>query len=164
MVRTGLPASIIKKYGVTKKAWRIYRQKHPKTNKRRRSSNPKVKRVARRRRYTRRQYVRRSRRRAKKTIPILPIISLAPPAANFITWVKEPLMAGNFEGAAYNAAYTLLKDFVGYDLNEQRFTGGNLIQTYGAIAAGYIGHRLANMFGVNRIFKNLPRPLNKLRL
>jgi len=30
--------------------------------------------------------------------------------------------------------------------------------------AGAIGHKIANMIGVNRVFARLPSPLNKLRL
>jgi hypothetical protein len=75
---------------------------------------------------------------------------------NLANWVKDPLMQGNIQGAAYNGAYSLLKDFTGYDLNEQRWTGGNMLQTYGSLLAGYLGHRLATKFGVNRYLGKIP--------
>lgn len=60
----GLPKSIIKKYGVTKKAWRVYksRKRRPRTTRRvkRKVRRPMARRRRRRRRYPRiRRYVRR---------------------------------------------------------------------------------------------------------
>jgi len=149
LTRVGLPASIIKKYGVTKKAWRIYRQKHPKTNKRRRSNPSKVKRVARRRRYTRK------RRRRKRTIPIVPIIGVAAGAA-------EPIrraVAGDFMGALGELRNTV----TGFD-EYGNFNPQWLMTFWGPTIGGILFHKVANMLGINRIFNNLPSPLNKLRL
>lgn len=157
LARTGLPKSIIKKYGISKKAWAVYRGSRKGSP---RTTTKKVRNLVRRRR----SYSRKRRRRGPRTIPVLPMLSLAPPIIRAAEWIKDPLAAGDFKGVAYNAAYSLLKDFAGYDLNENRWTGGNMFQTYGAMIAGYAGHKIATMLGVNRIFARLPRPLNRLRL
>jgi hypothetical protein len=108
------------------------------------------------RRFSRLRSSRRFRKHSKARLPILPLVSLAPPALNFVNWVKDPLQAGNFQGAAYNGAYSLLKDFAGYDLNEGKWTGGNMLSTYAALLAGYFGHRIASKFGVNRMMHKIP--------
>jgi len=150
LTRQGLPAGIIKKYGVTKKAWRIYRQKRPKTNKRRRVSNPKVKRVPRRRRYTRK------RRRAKRTIPVLPIVGIV---GGSIEPIKRA-MDGDFEGAIKELAQIT----TGVSLDDGSWNPEWMKKFWIPVIVGVIGHKIANMLGINRTFANLPAPLNKLRL
>lgn len=75
---------------------------------------------------------------------------------NLANWVGPPLMSGDLQGAAYNGAYSLMKDFVGYDLDQKKWTGGNMLETYGAIFMGYVGHKLASKFGVNRTIGKIP--------
>ncbi|MFH1327927.1 MAG: hypothetical protein ABIH76_03640 [Candidatus Bathyarchaeota archaeon] len=73
MARKGLPKSIIKKYGISKKAWAVFRgQKSKSSTPRTSKTSRKVKKVA-RRRYSRK----RSRRRGGMTIPLAPIAGLA---------------------------------------------------------------------------------------
>lgn len=156
---SGLPKSYIKRWGISKKAWDEYRKSKRSTS-RRKSTVKKVRNLARRRRAN----SRRRRRRTPRTIPVLKLVSLAPPIIRAVEWIKDPLAAGDFQGVAYNGAYSLLKDFAGYDLNENRFTGGNMLSTYGTIAAAYVGSKIATMLGVNRVLARLPSPLNKVRL
>lgn len=150
MARVGLPASIIKKYGVTKKAWRIYRRRHPKTNKRRRISNPKVKRVARRRRYTRK------RRRRKRTIAVLPILG----AVGTFAPVIPHIQIGDWEGAIRQA----VESGTGYSIADGQWYPDRAIKGLMPLIVGVAAHKVCNMLGLNRVFANLPSPLNKLRL
>lgn len=77
MARKGLPKSIIKKYGISKKAWRVYRgQKSSK-----KSSKRKVKKTAKRRKYSRKK---KTRRKRSNKIPISVI------AAGLHLWTGEP--------------------------------------------------------------------------
>lgn len=96
-------------------------------------------------------------KRQTKTIPILPLAGIG--AA-----VAEPVrraVAGDFEGAVIQ----LVQSSTGVDV-----VGGTgfhpewLPTFWGPIIAGTIGHKIANMLGINRIFSKLPSPLNKLRL
>ena len=89
-------------------------------------------------------------------MPILPLVGLAPPMMNVVNWALPPLKAGNIQGAAYNAAYSLALDFAGYDLNKKEWTGGNMLSTYGAMFAGILGHMLASKLGANRAIKRIP--------
>lgn len=73
----GLPKSIIKKYGISKKAWAVYRGSKAKRKvyKRRHKSNPRGRvKVARRRRYYRRP---RRRRSQSRKIPIATVLGAA---------------------------------------------------------------------------------------
>jgi len=70
-------------------------------------------------------------------------------------------MSGDFE----NAAYELVQTTTGIDV-----IGGTgwhpewMGKFWYPVLAGTIGHKIANMIGVNRVFARLPSPLNKLRL
>jgi len=91
----GLPKSIIKKYGISKKAWRIFRgQKSSK------SSNPSPSKKARK---VRRKVAkkRRSRRSGGMTVPLAPMAGLAAGLAR----PAQELMAGNIDGAVTHLLY-----------------------------------------------------------
>lgn len=157
LARTGLPASYIKKWGVSKRAWREYRKKNPKTNKRRSSTTRKVKRVARRRRYTRK------RRRRKRTIAILPL-------GGAVAGIFIPDEGGNsvwssiVEERRPDLAFKrLINQYTGFWVDDGSW---DISRAKGLIAAvaGIGAHKVLNMLGVNRAFANLPSPLNKLRL
>lgn len=96
------------------------------------------------------------RHRKSHKIPILPLVGLAPPMLNLSFWAGTPLMNGDWQGAIYNGTYSLLKDFTGYDLNEKKWTGGNMVATYGSLLMGYVGHVLAGKFGANRAIAKIP--------
>lgn len=96
------------------------------------------------------------RHKANHKIPLLPILGLVPPMLNAYNWARPPLESGNLSGAVYNGAYSLMKDFTGYDLNENKWTGGNMVATYTGILAGFIGHKLATRFGINRYMAKIP--------
>lgn len=147
----GLPKSIIKKYGISKKAWRIYKASKGKSKSKR--SSPKRKTTVGKRRKKRR-------RRGPKTIPILPIIGvgvgLAEPVINMVSdpsveTIKNSL---NHIGLIYS----------GFNAIEGQFQPDMLMKGLVPAIAGAVGHKLCNMFGLNRAFANLPSPLNKLRL
>lgn len=159
--RKGLPKAIIKKYGITKKAWQVYRGRS-RTSRTRRSSPTSrrtgVRRLA-RRRYTRK------RRRRKRTITVLPIVGGV--AGVFI----PPVTAGggispfdNLKTGQFNWAFEgIVENYTGFNI----FTGDwNIANAKGLVAAvvGVAAHKVLNMLGLNRAFANLPSPLNKLRL
>lgn len=155
LARVGLPASIIKKYGVTKRGWREYRKKHPKTNKRRSPTTRKVKRVARRVRRHYRRY-RARRRRRKKTIAMLPIVGI-------IGGVQEPIrraIQGDWQGAVTE----LIQTSTGISTVDGTWHPEWLTTFWAPVIAGALGHKVASLMGINKTFANLPSPLNKLRL
>jgi hypothetical protein len=101
----GLPKSIIKKYGITKKAWSVYRGKKKAQSPSRVTKKPKKR---------RKSYVtRRKRRRGsrKMTIPIAPI-------AGLIAGLAEPAviaMTGDFA----TAADKLVGKYTGYSMAQK---------------------------------------------
>ena len=151
MARTGLPKSIAKKYGISKKAWRIYRGRKG-SNPKRKTSKRKVKKTARRR------YTRRRRGRRKKTIPLLPILGVAAGTNAFGAW--GDIMAGNIHGFVEKN----IAGFTGFSINTGDFDPMRLMHGLMPAIAGALAHKVLNMLGVNRSFANLPSPLNKLRL
>ena len=106
----GLPKAIIKKYGVSKEAWRIYRGQKRKPNKVQRASTtgttmPRKRRVSRVRRRVRRygRSIRRRWRKVDKRIPIsggagLAVSILASPGDGFGS-AFEKVQAGSFDQA-----------------------------------------------------------------
>jgi len=97
MARKGLPKSIIKKYGISKKAWSVYRGKKT------RKSNPRPKKARKvKRRMARRRKTRRSR---SLTIPLatvsgaLAMLGSPNPSGSSII---ENAMAGDINGLMYN--------------------------------------------------------------
>lgn len=99
MARKGLPKSIIKKYGITKKAWSVFRGRKKSSSKSRKvtRTNPKrrVKTTARRKR---------RRGRGGFTIPLAPIIGLAAGMAG----PAERIIAGDIKAAVNELAYNYL--------------------------------------------------------
>lgn len=162
----GLPKSYIKKYGITKKAWREYR----KANKPRSTTKKltrKVKKVAKRKR----SYSRKRKRRTKdKRVPLLTTIPVVYNA------LVEPLV-GN-EGMGYSGAIRayqntndvfkagkeyiklLLGNFTGFDIDTGQWGGifgwKSMLKTYGSMLAGYAGSKVATKLGANRALKNVP--------
>ena len=150
LLASGLPKSYIKRFGISKKAWHEYR-KSKRAPSRRSSPRKKVRSVA------RRKYTRKRRRRAPRTIPVLPIVGV-------VGGVVEPIsraMAGDYAGAAHE----LIQTSTGIDI-----LGGSgwhpdwMLKFWGPVVAGIIGHKIAGWTGLNRVFSRLPAPLNKLRL
>jgi hypothetical protein len=144
-----LPKSIIKRYGITKKAWQVFRGK-------RRGTSRKPKMVRR----TRRSYRpwRRRRSRGKRTIPILPIVGLVAATNAYSGW--DALKQGRFGdwAEAFTAGMT------GYSIKSGDWNAEHLKQGLMPVVAGALGHYAMNFLGVNRYMARLPRPLDKLRL
>ena len=95
-------------------------------------------------------------RRRSRTIAILPIIGLA-------GGLSEPIqvaMRGDFE----NAANLAVAHYTGYNFINGTYSIEWLKKGWIPLIAGVIGHKAANMLGINRAFADLPSPLNKLRL
>lgn len=148
LTNSGLPRSFIKRYGVTKKAWREYR----KTLKSRRTTSDK-----RGRKLTRRR-TRRKTRRKKRTIPLIPILSVAGP---IVYEAKRAWDAGwGVEGVIDNISQI----YTGFSFVNQTFDINRLKNGLVPALVGIAAHKALNMLGVNRMFNNLPAPLNKLRL
>ena len=114
----GLPKSYIKKYGVTKKAWREYRKVHPKrgTTRKTRSSrsNPKRK--------VRKRVARRKRRRKKQgfTIPLAVVGGLAVGMAEPV----QMLIQGDIMAAADKIAW----HYTGYSTTTGQYFDINGLQ------------------------------------
>ena len=141
MARKGLPKSIIKKYGISKKAWRVFQGKKSKSSTPRTSkTSRKVKKVA-KRRYSRK----RSRRRGGMTIPLAPIAGLAAGLASGSAWsggasVISRLMEGNITDAAKIACfnYTGIDPYTGtFDPNGLKT--GLLPLIMGALVHKFVG-------------------------
>jgi len=105
----GLPKSIIKKYGISKKAWTVYRgKKTRKSNPRPKKARKVTKKVA-RRRYSRKK----SRRSRKFTVPLAPVLGIMGGLVSPSTWsggnsVLGQLMKGEIEDAGKIALYHYL--------------------------------------------------------
>jgi len=54
--------------------------------------------------------------------------------------------------------------FTGYSFINQTFDWNQLKRGLLPAVGSMIAHKVLNMLGVNRVFANLPAPLNKLRL
>ncbi len=153
----GLPKSIIKKYGVTKKAWAVYRglKSKRKVYKRKRKSNPRGRiKVARRRRY----YPRRRRSRRSKKIPLAPTMGLIgtifsarhPWAAAGDTMMSKALR-GDLQGAAADLPFA----FSGVD-PDGKFHMDRVIATWLPTIAGVAIHMIAAKTGLNRALARVP--------
>lgn len=155
----GLPKKYIKQYGISKKAWNVYRadQKKRKVNISPRKSKGRGKRKVTRR------YTRKRKRRRTRTIPILPIAGLgagliAPTSANPSGLINY-LQTKNWK-AAINVTATNL---TGYIPQKGQW---NLMEAHAlhGLILGLVAHKIVSALGGNRVFSNLPSPLNKLRL
>ena len=126
----GLPKSIIKKYGISKKAWRVFRGRKGKTRSRKtRASNPK------KRRKTKLGRRKRGRRRNSMTIPLAPIIGLAAGMADPI----QAAMAGNFDTAIEHLKYRYLGITPGGQFNAAALSEGLLPLVIGLLVHKFVG-------------------------
>jgi len=160
MARKGLPKSIIKKYGISKKAWAVFRgQKSSK------SSNPRPKKARKVKNVVRRRYSRKRKRRAR-TIPLLPVIGAvgsffvgASDRTSPAEGLKRVLQGDT--GMAPHMMADIMCTYVGYDPRDGswRIPSGTVV-----IGGTLLAHKIMNMLGANRVFANLPPPLNKVRL
>lgn len=150
-----LPKSYIKKYGISKEAWREYKKslkrKTPKKKVIRvERSTTRRKPMARRRRYRRKRKYTRS-----KKIPIAPtaglIFSILSPAPGTGNTLIQSVQSGDFAQFAYDAR----EKFTGID-NEGKFRFDWLISTYAPIFAGILVHKIMGALGANRYFSNIP--------
>ena len=132
MARKGLSKSIIKKYGISKKAWAVYRGKKSKGSTPRTSkTSRKVKKVA-RRRYSRK----RSRRSGGMTIPLAPIAGLAAGLAVPIDYA----LSGDYKGAMN----ILSENYTGYNFYQgmwepEKLKRGLLPLIIGALVHKFVG-------------------------
>lgn len=167
---TGLPKSIIAKYGISKEAWRVYRnqKKKPKKNS---SSKRSLTKVVRRRR--RASPKKRSRRKDKR-VPLLPVGGFAVPLAFGSpfngTWASpvQAIQEGNLEKAIQSTVYNLAgvrvpmqntgyRSVVQFDwkeaLNPFNFEAAGAIKgaVWGALASKFM-----TKLGVNRNIAKIP--------
>lgn len=163
----GLPKSIIKKYGVTKKAWRIYRSRKGKTKKRRRSTTKRTKRrsnpVAKRKKKNRTRNM---------TIPLAPTLGLAAGLSPSLFGFQGS--QGPIRGAIWHfqnrGPAEGLKEFVrcgsmtmlGYDPAGFEPFGKYLGLGILPIVMGIVVHALASKLGVNRYLGRAGVPLIRI--
>ena len=95
-------------------------------------------------------------RRRPKTIPILPIVGLVGGAIEPI----KRIVTGDFEGGLKELAQIT----TGVSLDDGSWNPEWMKKFWVPVIVGIIGHKVANMLGINRVFSRLPSPLNKLRL
>lgn len=155
----GLPRSIVKKYGVSKRAWAVYRaSKNRKVNKTRSTKSKPVRKLARRRSYTRKR-----RKRRTRTIPLAPLLGVAAGAVQRTrhnpSWIGAYIRTGNWE-AAFNQLTT---NFTGYTPQKGTWDWKDAHALQGLII-GLLAHKAVGWLGGHRIFANLPSPLNKVRI
>jgi len=153
-----LPKSIIKKYGITKKAWRVFRSRKRSTTR----ASPKSKPKKRRRNLARKRKRRRTRTRDKR-IPILvtgagAVKSLVEPIFGNDSWsgAKAFAEAGDIEGAVKEFLGCNLHNFTGYRITDGQFDFQKPLQTYTLLITAWVGSKLATKFGVNRALKRVP--------
>lgn len=138
----GLPKSIIKKYGITKKAWRIYRGTQKATTKKS-TSKKSTKKSGGKKRMGNRKFT-------------LPMSIVAPLAASFFTrgrtgWSSSPaeeIMAGRYKQAVNH----LVSGWTGFVLPGGPFW--DPINSMGYAKMLFVGalvHKAAGYFGINRI-------------
>lgn len=99
---------------------------------------------------------RRKKKRQTKTIPILPLAGIA-------AGVAEPvkrMVSGDIEGGLIE----LVQRTTGVSIVDGSFHSEWLQSFWMPVIISELGHRVANMLGINRRLANLPSPLNKLRL
>lgn len=131
----GLPAAIIKKYGVTKKAWAVFRGRHP--NKAR-----KVKTNKGSDRVVRRRYSKKVHHRSNTTVPIAVV-------GGFLAGLIEPaqlIQQGQFQAAGES----VVRSYTGYDIASGSFNAQYLWKGFAPLFLGFIVHGLASKLGVNR--------------
>jgi len=154
MARKGLPKSIIKKYGISKKAWAVFRG-----SKSSKSSNPrpkkarKVKKVARRRR---------SRRSRSMTIPLAPVAGLVVGlTTNKLGWSPlEFALDGNFR----YAAAALSQNYLGFDPISGTFDVSMMMNGTGALILGALVHKFVGgaPLNLNRVLGAAKVPLIRI--
>lgn len=158
----GLPKKYIKKYGVSKKAWAAYR-KDQKSNKRitTKKKSIRVKRVARRR------TKKRSRRKGKRRIPLLPFIGgVVAPAARIFSAVggmsrleSDPMgfLKGCVDqiGLKFTGIHFLPGE-AGLPTDKINFQWDEPLMTYGGLLLGALGSKAATKVGINRQIARIP--------
>ena len=152
----GLPSSIIKKYGVTKRAWQVFRGR-----KTRRPKPRSVKVMARRRysrRPTRRARVRswiRRRGRGKRKISIAVVGGLAgtalTPNVGHGAGTIGYLQAGQLDYALGN----IVENLTGYDMQSGQWRMESLVRGITPLAAGVAVHMTVGRFA-NKYLSKVP--------
>lgn len=155
----GLPKSIIKKYGISKKAWSVFRGRKRKTSRTRKGNPTRRKGV---RRLTRRKRKRRSR---QMTVPLAPVIGVAAGLASGSPWsggnsVISRLMEGNIDDAAKIAAYHYLGiDTYNGTFHIEGLKTGVLPLVLGALVHKFVGGSPLN---INRMLARAKIPFIRI--
>ena len=129
---SGLPKAYIKKWGVTKLAWRKFRAKALSKSRGKNPSRRKTKKVKRK---LARRYRRNPRRRRKRqmTIPLAPVAGLAVGLAQPI----QQAMAGDIPGALK----TIARTYTGIDPDSGRFYPTLLMRGLAPLIGGILVHK-----------------------
>ena len=152
MARKGLPKSIIKKYGISKKAWAVFRGR--KSSK---SSNPRPEKARKVKNVARRKYSRKRKRRSRgMTIPLAPVIGLIGPMAPRII---PSLIRGDFGGALHEARNI----YTGFD-EHGNFHFEWLMQGIMPLIGGLLVHKFVGgaPLNANRILANANVPFIRI--
>jgi hypothetical protein len=158
----GLPKSIIKKYGVTKRAWKVFRGSRSKrkggklamAGRRRRARFPRARAAYRRGKW----------RSQSKAIPILPVAAafgtiLAPAVfgGGGYTGALGKFQSEGIQGAVREFTDILAIQTTGYKPSDGSNWGlDKPTATWATIVGALVGHFLANKFGINRSIHKIP--------
>lgn len=145
-MRKGLPAWIIKKYGVTKKAWQVFRSG-------RSQSTPSKVKTTTKRRNTNLVRKKNHVRRGSLTVPIAPAIGIV-----------AALNAYGAFGSLRNGDITQYADAVGagltgFSIKNGNWDAGRLLHGAVPILVGIAAHKIAGLVGVNRLLARHKIPL-----
>lgn len=111
-----------------------------------------------------RRYFKKSRRRGRRTIPILPLIGIGVGVTSKEyggTSVVDDILEQNL--GPYGLFHALVGNFTGYDTVTGRF---DIMRAKGlqAVVVGTVAHKALGWMGINRMFSRAPSPLNKFSL
>jgi hypothetical protein len=116
----------------------------------------------------RRSWLRRAKRgrRSPRTIRILPILGLANYGVQIATagGKIEKLKSGDFGGYAQWAMKDAIKYGTGFDIIDHQWRGEDFMYGTGTILIMGVVSKVMDWLGVNKKFKGLPRPLNRVAL
>lgn len=105
-----------------------------------------------------------------KTIPILPIVGVAygvlkpHPWGNQGDWANESMIGKGVKGDFMGLAKDEFSKLTGFAPDGSGWKLDIFADTYVPIVVTVVLHKALNFLGVNRIFKGLPKPANRLAL
>jgi hypothetical protein len=148
----GLPKSIIAKYGISKKAWDVFRGRRKSLKVRTPTRNVVGVKMAKRRRFSRIH-----RRRGARRIPLALVGGIAGTVLGGHCNPEDTTIARLQKGDFPGAAVRVIQNFTGYNLDGQGWNWQWI--NWEPLVAGIIVHKAASLLGVNRAIGRTKIPL-----